>query len=73
MKVEWRTNEKSGWCDLIDPDKKCWQVTYRTRRATWEVMYPDSRNTEYVPIKYVTEQQLRDKLRMEYLLTRGET
>jgi hypothetical protein len=71
-RVEWVVAEE--WCDLIDHDKKWWQVTYRQARtnyAVWEVMYPGTRNTEYIPIKDMPEHQLRDRLRMEYLLLRG--
>ena len=71
-RVEW-FDAKGEWCDLLDHDKSSWQVTYRKRGTAWEVMFPDNRHTAYIPTEDITEQQLRDKLRLEYLLTRGET
>jgi hypothetical protein len=69
-RVEWVVAEE--WCDLIDHDKKWWQVTYRKRRTAWEVMYPGTRNTEYIPIENINEHELRERLRLEYLLLRED-
>jgi hypothetical protein len=35
-------------------------------------MYPGTRNTEYIPIENMTEHELRERLRLEYLLLRED-
>jgi hypothetical protein len=77
--VIWRKKpdpEGVVWHDLLDPSKGSpWVVTFTQKGDAWLVMHrgnPMARD-EYIPVKDITEQQLRDKLRLEYLLTRGET
>ncbi len=83
MKVEWRTQKPDGdgvvWNDLIDPTMRKqganWVITYRDYYSSWHVMWNlgyEHRDDQLIS-KNVTEQQLRDNLRLEYLLTRGET
>jgi hypothetical protein len=71
------TNE--AWNDLQDPTVKNWVVTYREAGTKWLVMY---RSYVYGSYSYGTyryidkadmpEEQLRNDLMLEYLLTRGE-
>jgi hypothetical protein len=84
--VYWHTDntdivEKDGedlviWHDLIDDtvhDGAYWQVTYRHKGDYWLVMHKNRGDLgQYIPKHIMTEQQLREELRLNYLLTRGE-
>ncbi len=82
MKVEWRINPDGDgvvWNDLIDPTAKTggtsWVITYRDYYSSWHVMWNTLglRKDDQLISKKVSEQQLRNNLMLEYLLTRGET
>jgi hypothetical protein len=65
------------WCDLLDPDANangaCWVITYRDYYESWHVMWNTliSDRPDHLISKTIPEKQLRDRLRLEYLLTRG--
>lgn len=72
----------SVWYDLRDRKVKDWIVTYREAGTKWLVMYRNNyRSTHYNPDladRYIakadiSEEQLRNDLRLHYILTRGET
>lgn len=84
--VFWKRNKQKAtgemWNDLRDTRKKDWIVTYREAGTKWLVMYRTNyRSLEYDPDladRYIdkadiTEEQLRNDLRLHYILTRGET
>lgn len=69
------------WNDLRDSTVKDWIVTYRDAGSRWLVMYRTNyRSLEYDPDladRYIdkadiSEEQLRNDLRLHYILTRGE-
>ncbi len=72
----------SVWNDLRDSTVKDWIVTYREAGAKWLVMYrhnyrsmdsnPDFAD-RYIDKADMPEEQLRNDLRLHYILTRGET
>lgn len=70
------------WNDLRDSTVKDWIVTYRESGDKWLVMYRTNyRSLEYDPDladRYIdkadiSEEQLRNDLRLHYILTRRET
>jgi hypothetical protein len=73
----------SVWHDLRDSKLlDAWVVTYRESGDKWLVMYRNNyRNLGYNPDladRYIdkadmSEEQLRNDLKLQYLLTRGET
>lgn len=73
----------SVWHDLRDSKLfDAWVVTYREAGGKWLVMYRNNyRSMSYDPDladKYInkadiSEEQLRNDLKMQYLLMRGET
>ena len=83
--VFWKRNKADPdgavWRDLRDPAVKDWVVTYREAGDKWLVMYRDNyrimgynpdRADRYIPQADMPEEQLRNDLMLEYLLTRGE-
>jgi hypothetical protein len=75
-KVIWRMKPDQDdviWHDLLDPSRgKGWFVTFTQKGNAWLVMRRDSPRDELIPTKDITEKQLREQLRLQYLLTRGE-
>ena len=70
------------WHDLRDSKLfDAWVVTYREAGDRWLVMYRDNPKMDYNPDladRYIdkadmSEEQLRNDLKLQYLLTRGET
>lgn len=62
------------WTDLRDASKKDWVITYRETQHKWLVLYKDNYNglDKYVDKAIMPEEQLRNDLRLDYLLNRGE-
>jgi hypothetical protein len=82
MNVKWRENRDGDgvlWNDLVDPTAKTmgagWVITYRDYYSSWHVMWNTlrQRRDDQLISKSMPEEQLRDRLKTEYLLTRGET
>jgi hypothetical protein len=81
--VFWRRNKPDHagdvWHDLQDPTVKGWVVTYRESGTKWLVMYRGnyqnnpSQADRYIDKADISEEQLRNDLRLHYILTRGET
>ena len=84
--VFWKRNKQKAtgemWNDLRDTRKKDWIVTYRESGDKWLVMYRDNYRSmdsdpdladRYIDKADITEEQLRNDLRLHYILTRGET
>jgi hypothetical protein len=84
--VFWRRNKPDPtgdvWHDLQDPTVKGWVVTYRESGDKWLVMYRDNYRSmnynpdladRYIAKADISEEQLRNDLRLHYILTRGET
>jgi hypothetical protein len=71
------TNE--AWNDLQDPTVKNWVLTYREAGDRWLVMYRGnyqnnpSKADRFIDKATMPEEQLRNDLMLEYLLTRGDT
>lgn len=63
------------WHDLRDRKVKHWVVTYRDVGAKWLVMYLRNPYGEdkYIDKADMSEEQLRNDLKLAYLLIRGET
>ncbi len=59
------------WNDLLC--KGDWIITYRETQHKWLVLYRDSYNglDKYVDRATMPEEQLRNDLRLNYLLNRG--
>jgi hypothetical protein len=80
--VFWRRNKSDHtgdvWNDLRDPTVKDWVVTYREAGTKWLVMYRGnyqnnpSQADRFIPKADITEEQLRNDLMLDYILTRGE-
>lgn len=76
--VFWKRNKPDHdgvvWNDLRDTNVKDWVLTYGEVRDKWLVLYKDSYNAvdKYVDKTTITEEQLRNDLKLQYLLTRGE-
>ncbi len=84
--VFWRRNKADHegvvWHDLRDPAVKGWVVTYRKAWGDrWLVMYRNNYRSmsydpaladKYIPQADMPEEQLRNDLMLEYLLTRGD-
>ena len=66
------------WHDLRDPTVKDWVVTYREAGDRWLVMYRGnyqnnpSQADRYIDKADMPEEQLRNDLMLDYILTRGE-
>lgn len=69
------------WYDLRDPTIKDWVVTYREAGTKWLVMYRNNYRSmtynpdladRYINKADISEEQLRNDLRLHYILTRGE-
>jgi hypothetical protein len=70
------------WNDLRDRKVKDWIVTYREAGTRWLVMHRNNYRSmdsnpdladRYIDKADITEEQLRNDLRLHYILTRGET
>jgi hypothetical protein len=64
------------WNDLRDNKLfKAWVLTYRDVGNKWLVMHTNNTKGEdrYIDKDDMSEEQLRNDLKMQYLLTRGET
>jgi hypothetical protein len=64
------------WNDLRDHKvKKDWVITYREAGTKWLVMHLRSSHGEdrYIDKADISEEQLRNEIRLHYILTRGET
>jgi hypothetical protein len=64
------------WNDLRDNKLfKAWVLTYRDVGNKWLVMHTNNTKGEdrYIDKADMSEEQLRNDLKMQYLLTRGET
>ncbi len=77
--VFWRRNKHyptdAVWTDLRDSKLKAWVVTYRDVGTKWLVMYTRFGKGEdrYIDKADMSEEQLRNDLKLQYLLMRGET
>lgn len=77
--VFWKRNkpdhEGEVWTDLRDSKLKAWVITYREVGTKWLVMYTRFAQGEdrYIDKANMPEEQLRNDLKLHYLLTRGET
>ena len=62
------------WTDLRDTNIKDWVLTYGDVRDKWLVLYKDGciAVDKYVDKASMPEEQLRNDLKLRYLLTRGE-
>lgn len=80
----WKRNKPDHddvvWNDLRDPAAKLgirgWVLTYREYHGSWHVMWNPkifSNSSDQLISKNVPEEQLRNDLKLNYLLTRGET
>jgi hypothetical protein len=73
----------SVWYDLRDSKLfNAWVVTYREAGTKWLVMYRNNYRSmtynpdladRYIDKADISEEQLRNDLRLHYILTRGET
>lgn len=76
--VFWKRNKPDHdgmvWTDLRDTNIKDWVLTYGEVRDKWLVLYKDSYNAvdKYIDKTTMSEEQLRNELKLQYLLTRGE-
>jgi len=68
------------WNDLLDPAVRTrrgaiWVLTYREYHNSWHVMWSStiSDQADRLISKNIPEEQLREQLKLQYLLTRGET
>lgn len=75
--VFWKVNKPDTdgvvWVDLRDRSKTDWVITYREYHGRWHVMWNDNKYTDRLIPDTVPEEQLRNDLKLAYLLTRGET
>jgi poly(3-hydroxyalkanoate) synthetase len=79
--VFWKRNKPDHegvvWNDLRDRevDVKNWVVTYRNHYGAWHIMWNPMFNRKDQLINQATtsEEQLRNDLKLYYLLTKGET
>ena len=78
--VFWKVNKPDMdgvvWTDLRDRNikgKLNWVVTYREHYGRWHVMWNDNKYTDRLIPDTMPEEQLRNNLKLAYLLTRGET
>ncbi len=68
----------SVWHDLQDPTVKNWVLTYREAGDRWLVMYRGnyqknpSKADRFIDKATMPEEQLRNDLMLDYILTRGE-
>lgn len=71
------------WNDLRDPTAKRktlgagWVITYREYHGAWLVMWNpkifSNKSDQLINRATTSEEQLRNDLKLQYLLTRGET
>ncbi len=72
------------WNDLLDPKVKGerWVLSYREAGTRWLVMHRNNYRSmdsnpdladRYINKADISEEQLRNDLRLHYILTRGET
>ena len=85
--VFWKRNKPDHegvvWHDLRDPTAKAtlgikgWVVTYRDYFGAWHVMWNrtlfSGRTDQLINQATTSEEKLRNDLKLQYLLTRGET
>lgn len=78
--VFWKVNKPDHdgvvWTDLRDYNikgKRNWVITYRRYHGCWHVMWSNNKYNDQLLHDTVPEEQLRNDLKLAYLLTRGET
>lgn len=75
--VFWKRNKPDHdgvvWTDLRDANIKDWVLTYGEVRDKWLVLYKGYNGIDkYIDKADMPEEQLRNELKLQYLLTRGE-
>lgn len=74
MTLTWKLN--SGWVDLMDTDDSTggttYAVAYQGTEDKWIVLWSRLMEDEEIPIRKMSEKQLRKYLETKYLLLRGD-